>query len=660
MYLDPISEAIAHFIGHFSLKLEEARLREQYDEFRALQKLAQETDAIPHVKVDIQAPYKLADLDPGVIYTSPAEPISMLEVLVPISGPWFGSHWGTLQPFSGVIGDLEYGYPSFPIRYTHQIEPPGAIAVVVEQYNSLTDNDYVSLTDMAIDSIPETGAQQKLAMLVSKAENLDFVGSVKAPPGEAAIGESILSLAAMLQTLDAGATDSPEGGTIHMLHGGETAGVHVNGLVQDLMPKLSDYLPHATAEEPAEPVSHMSGAGILEPYESMLVTAGDNILVNEAILSSSWTVSPVVAVVGNVTSLNIISQINVWSDVDSIGAQFANWVSPTDMPTLAMNIASVTSRLASPEEAGAPAGPVTFPTTWAVTTITGNLVFLNWLEQVNLVSDNDVTVLTHSGANTYIETGGNLVVNDLTMLGLGNYYDLIIIGGSYYSANLISQMNVMLDNDYVGAGEGFATSGEGSLATHGNLLWNQAAIHVIGSTTFADLPAKFLEAAMGLASGDQSLIAGLLGDAAFAGLSGLRVLYISGDLLDLQYIKQTNILGDSDVLAHVAEELSPDLGGDWTEATGDNALINIATIIDAHPDATIYVGGELYSDALLYQAGLVADDLEIASGSPDQLASEAVVFLADGMIDDADQNDDMTPAPPNDGTHVDVMQTMLS
>ena len=55
------------------------------------------------------------------------------------------------------------------------------------------------------------------------------------------------------------------------------------------------------------------------------------------------------------------------------------------------------------------------------------------------------------------------------------YYDLIIVGGNIYDANIIHQLNVLVDNDMIGAVEGFETNGEGSLSSAGNLLWNQAA-----------------------------------------------------------------------------------------------------------------------------------------------------------------------------------------
>src|SRR5690606_31201470 len=117
-------------------------------------------------------------------------------------------------------------------------------------------------------------------------------------------------------------------------------------------------------------------------------------------------------------------------------------------------------------------------------------------------------------------------------------------------ANLLSQMNVLLDNDLIGAVAGFQTNGEGSVSTGGNLLWNQASITTLGGADrFSKLPEAYRQAGENLKNGKHDMPDGLLEDAAFAGIGALRVLYVTGDYLNLNYIKQTNILGDSDQVA---------------------------------------------------------------------------------------------------------------
>ncbi|TIP67744.1 MAG: hypothetical protein E5X63_46450, partial [Mesorhizobium sp.] len=71
----------------------------------------------------------------------------------------------------------------------------------------------------------------------------------------------------------------------------------------------------------------------------------------------------------------------------------------------------------------------------------------------------------------------------------------------------------------------------------------------------------------------------ILNDGPFAGIGALRVLYISGDILNLQYVKQTTILGDSDQVALAMNALAhPE--ADWTISTGTNSLVNYAYIAD--------------------------------------------------------------------------------
>jgi hypothetical protein len=221
-------------------------------------------------------------------------------------------------------------------------------------------------------------------------------------------------------------------------------------------------------------------------------------------------------------------------------------------------------------------------------------------------------------------------------------------------------MNVLLDDDLVGAIKGFQTNGDGTLSTSGNLLWNQATIvNIGGADRFEAMPAHYREAAANLKAGDNDLPSGVFGDDAFAGLGGLRVLYVSGDILDLQYIQQANILGDADQVALAMNSIGesyPD--AEWSISTGSNALVNTAGILDLDATGKTYVGGDQYSDEILIQAELVSSDPNLGAQNPDVLVNEAVAFLGD----DVAGPDDDAPSTPiaHDAPHVDVMQTMLA
>ena len=99
-----------------------------------------------------------------------------------------------------------------------------------------------------------------------------------------------------------------------------------------------------------------------------------------------------------------------------------------------------------------------------------------------------------------------------------------------------------------------------------------------------------------------------------------------------KYVKQTNILGDSDQVALAMEQVGeahPE--ADWQIETGSNVLVNVATIVDVDSTGTTYVGGDHYSDEILIQAELVSPNDSLGGQNPDVLVNEAVAFLGDDL-----------------------------
>jgi hypothetical protein len=134
---------------------------------------------------------------------------------------------------------------------------------------------------------------------------------------------------------------------------------------------------------------------------------------------------------------------------------------------------------------------------------------------------------------------------------------------------------------------------------------------------------------------------------------------VSGSIFDLQYIKQTNILGDSDQVAMAMngiEDSFPD--AHWSLSTGSNTLVNTAQIIDLDSIGKNYVGGDHYSDEILIQAEFVSADHNLGGRDPDVLVNEAIAFLGDESA--APDGDAPSDLPLHDAPHVDVMQTMLA
>jgi hypothetical protein len=314
----------------------------------------------------------------------------------------------------------------------------------------------------------------------------------------------------------------------------------------------------------------------------------------------------------------------------------------------------------SNSDAHAPTG---FPQAWVVTEITGDFVSLNWVHQLNFITDNDTSVVSSSyGVTTQVGMGENQSFNHLSVADLGRNYDLVLIGGNYYDANIISQTNVLLDDDIAGAVAGFHSSGQGSVSTGDNLLWNNANITSIGQGETGAMPNGFLHAIHDFQDGDKTLSSDVLNDSAFLGLPGLRVLYISGSIYDLQYVQQTNVLGDADQIALAMNSLHPANDGNWTITTGSNALVNSAQIVDVDPTSKIYVGGDHYSDELLVQTDIIRTDHLAQIQDADHLVNEAVAFLSDDMAN-PDHQDPVShlksPLDVHPG-HSDIMQSIIS
>ncbi|MFZ2099821.1 MAG: type I secretion protein [Oricola sp.] len=660
MSLDPITETIAHFIGSFHLAVEEARGRDFYDRFRA-EKAKQENDPeIVVVGTASVAPYSLIDVDPDLRYIPFSQSVEPLVARSWAKGdyqPVDSADTGAFHPhMPGHFDNFRFGLSQ---DYEYILTPPGSVAVVAVQHNHIYDNDLVNMPGVDVDLTPTAAFDAGLHALSAEAGALDPIGKLDMPASESAIADLVEGIARIVDGLSG---DGPAPEHVQVLASGDAfAGIHVNGVKAEEAPKLSEHMPQEDEAEAPASVAFMEGEGQIDAVGSVTHDAGSNLLFNEVFMANNWVVSPVFAVMGDAVNVNMISQVNVWCDIDSIGAGFASWVDPAAAQTQAFNIASVTMDLTSDPDAEDAEAPTGFPQHWSVTRLDGNLVLLDWIQQLNFVTDHDATVLTHVGSQTMIQTGGNTSYNQFSLVELGAQYDLIFIGGGFYHANVIQQMNILLDNDFLWAANDFGVTGEGSVSASGNLLWNQATIHTIGDTRFEGISDDFIAAARGVAGGDDAAVSGLLGNSAFAGTGFLNVLYISGDFLNMQYVSQTNILGDSDQVAMYRETLDAQMDGGWEISTGSNNLVNIATIVDAGVDGTVYAGGEIYSDALLYQAELICDDPLPGIGDPSMLASEAVVFLADDMLDTGGRDDhaDCSPAP-TDTAHVDVMQTMLA
>jgi hypothetical protein len=445
-------------------------------------------------------------------------------------------------------------------------------------------------------------------------------------------------------------------------------GLFVNGSQAASAPNLNDSIPELlkqTDHSGSQATVTTSQPMVINGSEivgSVTVQAGANLMVNEVVLKSLDSVSAHFAVVGNYCRIDVIIQTNAYSDTDTFENGFSTQQPLCQPSTNAMNIANFVHKADQVQSAESSDDAPVFPQNWQITIVSGDLIQMDWISQYSFISDNDMHVLSATGAYTTIVTGGNMAINSASFADLCSSYDLVLIGGDYYDGNFIFQTNILFDNDTFTSG-GAAEDYNGALSTSDNLLWNAASIQNGEAINWVTgLPDHYLQAVNGLANGDYKMPDGFHNDQNFQGFEGLRVLFISGNVYDLNYIEQVNVLGDADYVAHYEDAiLTASCDTVWDISTGSNALINVAVIVDndTHGEGTSYVGGGVYSDAILIQADIiVSQPAAPATGQP--LANEAVAFL-DHDTDTSATNDQATPIHIPDTTHsVDVMQTVLA
>lgn len=646
-YFDITSETISHFIGLFHLTVEEARMRVEYDKFRALKAEAQEHPELPQIDVRVKAPYELTDFYPAVSYTPAAD---FLPAPVPEEYgelPDFDPVLNAGGPLPEVIGDYA-GFPGLPdfgffafLQPLPFLEPASSIAVLAVQTNYLHDSDYFDVAGYTATLIGAEYFDQQLDQLVTAAESLRPLETPAMPSDDAGFVALSFHLA---ETIAQTGTDDSGGASLALFRGHEAAGIHVNGKAVTELPAWKDNMPaYLTSSEDDDD----------QPIHDVL--HGGNVLVNEVSMAVSWLYAPVMAVAGDSHSINIVSQVNVWNDTDHVAGTAVHAGAIDTAATTASNVASILHEAIAPPTAAADVADPAMPSNWIVTRIDGDVINTSWLQQYNFVIDNDVTTLTFSASETTLIFGGNTTTNSVSLYELGFAYDLIVIGGNVIDLSVISQMNVLLDTDIVTL-DGFG----GGASTGDNLLWNHAHIYEAGIDSHVELSAGYQQLLDDLQSGADSVPDEVLADSAFAGSELLRVLYVDGSLINSQIIEQINILGDADQVAQAAEAALGD-GAGGTVTTGSNALLNLASISEFGIDSTIHLGGEVYSDAILYQAELiVTDGPPTAPPAPGALASEAVLFLADDMIEGEATPEEAPALAVGDSGSLDVMQTMLA
>jgi hypothetical protein len=656
---DTVTEIIAHFLGYFEIRVEELRLRLDYEEFVRDQALPPQDPHLLNIPVDAIQQFSFLAFDPGVVYYPPvwylrgeapvhdvhAAPAFWADPWLPWS-PRLATH---VEGFSG--SDMP------PILIGPQ---PDSVIAVMSQQITLMDHDIVILGEFEGTIDFQSGSFAALETLTGAAY------AIGAPVTDISVVHAVSDVPLfMAKTVEYIDSLESTGSTAQMtvVDTDDIAGIYVNGEMAAQAPDILDFLPEQLLAElegddaAPGPAVNYAGETIYgsDVPESVALEAGANMLVNEAGVLNAGLTSVFLGVLGNFHQLDVIIQTNAYSDVDSLGAGIHN----IGAPTSAFNIAEFKQQVMDGASQAQAENPDEFPAFWQVSVVKGDIIFVEWMQQFTFMSDEDIHVLSATGTTTTVTTGENIGLNGISFENLGQYYDLIIIGGNLYDANIIVQTNVLYDNDtleVLAGGQGFGAS------TGGNLLWNQATILNVGANevTAGSVPDHYQQAADRLSDDNYNMPDGFKHDASLEGFGALRVLYVTGDVYDLRYVEQTNVLGDADYVAtQESKLLAENKEVTYEVSTGSNALINTATIIDYDTlGDTAHVGGEVYSDAILIQADMVAPDTGDGTGEA-ALVTEVVAFLDTDTIQTVD-DDIGHHTVASDGPPADIMQSVLA
>jgi hypothetical protein len=366
---------------------------------------------------------------------------------------------------------------------------------------------------------------------------------------------------------------------------------------------------------------------------------GGNSATNAAIIIDAKEMCGSMLIGGDVFKLNAIIQINALVDCDDITLM-------GNIPGLAFGDGNEVHNLADyiTHDVTDIAIGAAFSAQWTVDVFHGDFHDINLIQQINTLDDGDIvsqfTATTYSGVSSGENTAVNLI-EWLSMNGeaLSQLYDVIIIGGNYYSTNLILQKNIMLDSDWVRMNVVDGADGQKQVSAAGaNSLTNEATIEHYGAQGYSELTDPQLELMAALKNGQVIFTGNPDWQLAGSATGELKILYIDGDYYDANVIVQTNLIYDADMLSQVVQSPTEAAlmlpggadGANDLEAgaiTGANAAQNIAVIRDIGTlTGSQFIGGDVYEDSLLIQANLVTNDDSIIVNNPAILVPEVVAF----------------------------------
>lgn len=700
MSLGNTTDTIAHFVGLFHLAVEENRLRDEYLEFKHKQDMPEEWAKMEFAPIRLSASLRLDHFNPKSKYVDagPAQRPGDGNASQGLPGP-DPRYNGKPVNSEEAPATLEAGGPPGfgPASLLPFVPLPAQVVTVTLQHIFMNDNDtYGDMLEAGFMS-PEVFVQQ-LKAIVAFAESVQPWVLDKLDLDYVASPEGALEFVEALQDME-----SSESHGLHavVVKDGDLEGTFVNGVLVEEEPEIEDLLPEFirlkrgpesedaedalnTSDADDEPDSDVMAlpdrelAGIAKDKEAGLyheqepefpqyegfdhhVVSGANEAHNAAAIYTSWIDAAVIAVQGDVISVNAVSQVNILHDQDT-GTAMA--LGRGENASQGTNIASIAPSFVPQDDDAettffAEANDV--PLVWNLERVEGDVTFKNIVEQHTFATDSDQLNVTFTADTTILGSGENQLYNLLQASEYGFGYDLILVGGSMVTMNVIEQTNVLLDDDYF-SGAGLPGT---AISSHDNALINDAEIKQHGIDEQEVMQDPFAVALAELSNGITQLAEETAQHALFNGMESLRALYIEGDLTQLNIVEQVNYIGDQDQVHMAADAMMSDLDDQPVAITsGSNLLTNTASIEQAGVDSIIMAQGEHYSDALLHQADLIDTDANPHGVNISALANEAVAILVDELNSDlADSGLGQDPTMTDlhsGGTTLDVMQTLTA
>lgn len=394
----------------------------------------------------------------------------------------------------------------------------------------------------------------------------------------------------------------------------QAPGVDIHQTAIDALSGVSTSLSDQLAGPPALPAGHNAGVHIQD------LSVGSNYAVNDAGMAGLSSTCGSMLVLGNCYQTELISQTNVFSMNDRFVTSGGNG-SGSNAVSFDPN---VTQNAAEFINTGAVQGDWTAggPLQWSVDVLHGSFYDVKTMTQLNYISDNDTVSQTQSVGYSQIIAGDNGQVNAADFQNLSAQYDLIIVEGNYYRADLVYQTNVVLDANKAWQIGGSGAADGHSISAGGDTLLNDATIVYVGAQGSQAATGGMIDLAHALDGGSGALDSSLI-DRSFPNLTGtIHVLLVTGNYYDLNSLQQTNVISD----ANVALQAMTAQGGQQSLSTGHDQAINVGAIVDGGSLTTPYVHGSYYSDTILIQTNLITTDHKTVIADPNQLAPEVVAF----------------------------------